>query len=295
MPSAPMLLPTLSGRNVTVDAFLKNPMRITEQVAKLADHQLIAQHLFHTLGQPVEGGGVLWASIQSKDELLAAGDVGPRSPGAEYSELQPVLPEPRLSQVEDYGATITLTEEDIRRNDLAKLDLATIQLANSITMKLDRRAFAALDDEMDPALNLLAPAGWDTVTLDGASPSPALSRPSAAIGAALRAFELDELGVVGDTLICHPDEAFNLRALYGENLQAMLDSLGLTMVSNPRATAGTALVVQAGECGVVAFEQPLTTRVIPNEKNRTVTVQTFCVPAYVPNHPRAARRITGCQ
>ncbi|GAA12571.1 major capsid protein [Gordonia alkanivorans] len=294
-PTTSMLLPTLTGSSLTVDAFLKNPTRITARVAQLTDKQLIAPWLFHTIGQPVVGGGVLWASLQKADQF-ASGDIGPRSPGAEYPQLQAVSPEPQLSKVEDYGGTQEIPEEAIKRNDLPFLDQCVTQLANDVAMKLDRRAFETLNTEMTrigSELDVLANAAWDTVQLDGATPTDPISRPTASFAKALMSFELDELGVIGDTLIVHPEQAAVLRTVYGSDLTDVLASFGLTMVSNPRATPGTALVVQAGECGVIQFEEPLTTRIIQNEINRTVTIQVFAVPAFAPNFARAARRITG--
>lgn len=53
------LIPALTGRQLTVDVALKQPTVIRNQIAKLADDQILLPKFFRQFGQQVQGGGML--------------------------------------------------------------------------------------------------------------------------------------------------------------------------------------------------------------------------------------------
>jgi hypothetical protein len=73
----------------------------------------------------------------------------------------------------------------------------------------------------------------------------------------------------------------------------MVESVGLTMYSNPRIPAGTAYVCQGGMVGTVGFEAPLTVDVYDERPTRSVWVQAYAVPAFAVDRPYAAKKLAG--
>ncbi|MGX9295158.1 major capsid protein [Tsukamurella paurometabola] len=290
----PTLLPTLTGRTLTVDAALKHPTAIRDQIAKIADTQLVAPNFFHSLGNPVEGGGVLYQVLRASDQYSS--DVEQRTPGQEYKVVEGVDPEQRLARVEDWGGKFKITDEQIERNDVSYLDMQTTQLANRIARKLDTRALSVLLDALDddPA-STVSGHSWGSLVLDGPLDqiTPSASRPTADFAAAQLAADLEELGVVHDTLVVHPTQAAALRTAYAEDIGKMLEGAGLKLVSNTLVPVGSAFVAQAGEAGVIAFEKPVTVTTWRDEATRSTWVQSYAVPAFAVNKPAAVKLING--
>lgn len=281
------LIPHLSGRVLSVDIALKNPTMIRDRIAHLADSQLLLPKFFSSLGAKVEGGGILYSVAKSSD--LYASGVEKRSPGAEYAVVDGVQPEPKRAVVEDWGGRFQVLDEHVDRNDVSYVDNQTTQLANSVVAKVDAAAMASVLEAS--VATIAATAAWDVAILDGATPTSPKERPTGSIAQVLEAFELDEMGIVPDTLLTSPAEARILRTLYGKDLAAVLESFGLDLVSNARIAAGSAYVLQAGAVGSVGFEKPLTVEVYDERATRSKWVQTYCVPAFAVEKPYAAKRL----
>lgn len=288
MPNA--LIPELTGRRLTVDVALKQPNLIRNQIAKLADEQLLLPKFFSNLGAPVTGGGMLYSVVQASD--FYSTDVEKRSPGNEYRVVEGVDPEPKLAVVEDWGGKFQITDEQISRNDVSYLDQQTTQLSNTIARKLDVAAMGAI---ADATIEAVTGHDWSDLVLVGpeARLTPSGSRPTADLSAAQLAADLEELGVTHDLLVVHPNEAHSLRVAYGDGLDAMLKSAGVTLFANPRVAAGTGWAVQAGSVGTVGFEAPLTVDKWDDRSTRSTWVQAYCVPAFAVDRPYAAKKITG--
>jgi hypothetical protein len=232
------LIPELSGRRLTVDVALKQPTMIRDQIAKLADSQILLPKLFRQFGQPVQGGGLLYSVVQASDFFTS--DIEKRTPGAEYRVVEGVDPEPKLAAVEDWGGKFQITDEQRTRNDVSYFDQQVTQLSNTIARKLDTRAVAALQ-----AASIAAVAvsnDWDGLVFVGPVDdlTPSADRPTAHLAQAQELADLEELGVRHDALLVHPSQARALRQAYADNLDAMLASAGLELVVNPRIPAGTA-------------------------------------------------------
>lgn len=293
MPPTPStLLPELNGRNVTVDYVLNQPSMIRARIAAIADSELLAPRFYHPLGAPVQGGAILYNVLKASD--LYTTDVEKRSPGAEYRKVEGVDPEIKMAEVADWGGSFDVTAEQIKRNVLSYLDQQTTQLANTIARKLDAAAMAAVEAAIDSA-NTVTGHSWENLMFVGTLGSITASndRPTADFSAAQLASDLQELGVKHDLLVVHPNQAHRLRAAYGDQLKAMLDSAGLDLHSNPRATPGAAFVAERGTVGTMGFEEPLTVRAWENKGTRSYTVQGFAVPAFAVERPYAMKKITG--
>ncbi|MGU3583060.1 major capsid protein [Rhodococcus sp. C26F] len=282
------LTPQLTGRLLTVEVALSQPSVIRDRIAKLADSQMVMPRFFSSLGKPVEGGGILY-SVAKASDLYATG-VEKRAPGAEYPVVEGVDPEPKLAKVDDYGGRFQTLDEQRKRNDVSYLDGQVTQLSNTVASKVDAAAMAAIAAaDID---SIVATTAWDEAIIEGATPSSPAERPTGTLAQALEMFESDSLGIVPNTLLVAPQEARVLRTLYGKDLGAVLDSFGLTLVSNARLEAGAAYVLRAGEVGTVGFEDPLTVEVYDDRATRSKWVQAFCVPAFAVEKPYAAKKLT---
>jgi hypothetical protein len=286
------LLPVLNGRQLTVDVVLKQPTIIAQQIAKIAGDLILLPKLFRQYGNRVQAGAMLWNSLQSSDYYTAA-PVEPRVPGAEYAQIEGVLPDPRLSLVEDFGGAFTVPIEQVLRNNISLLDTQVLQLSNTITKSLDLRSISALEAESPASIAVSLP--WDAAITVGplTSLTPSNELPTAHFAAAQALADRDELGVKLDTLLVAPEQAQALKTLYGQYLDAVLKSAGLTMYSNPRLTDGTAYMVQGGMVGVVGWEFGLTTESWMDQAIRSWRVQAFAVPAFAVDRPFACKKLTG--
>ncbi|KUI13453.1 hypothetical protein AU191_16825 [Mycolicibacterium acapulense] len=287
------LIPELTGRTLTVDAALKRPTVIRDRIAKLADEQILLPKFFRPSGARVEGGGLLYSVIAATDFFTT--DIEKRAPGAEYRVVEGIEPEPSLALVEDYGGRVQVLDETVTRNDVNRIDQLTTQLSNTIVRKLDVRAVAAL--EAASIGSVAVATSWEDLILSGPLDqlTPSGDRPTAHFAQAQELADLEELGVVLDTLIVAPEQARQLRTAYAENLGDMLKSAGFTsgMFANPRIPAGTAYVAQGGMVGTVGFEVPLTVEVVDDRLTRSRWIQAYAVPAFAVDRPFAAKKITG--
>lgn len=290
----PSLLPSLSGRTLTVDAALNQPTIIRNRIAKLADQQILLPKLFHDLGSQVQGGGILFNAVKASDFYTS--DIEQRSPGSEYKIVDGVDPDPQLATVADWGGRFQVTDEVVTRNQVNYLDQQTTQLANTIVKKLDVAAIANIEQalSLDPA-NTVVGHSWSGLVFVGSATSITASgnRPTADWAAAQLAADLQELGAVYNLLIVHPNQAAALRTAYAETLNDVLTSFGLELFVSPRMTAGVAYAVQKGEVGTVGFEKPLTVETYDDRAHRARWVQAYCVPAFAVDQPYRAKKITG--
>jgi hypothetical protein len=171
-------------------------------------------------------------------------------------------------------------------------------LSNTIVERLNRRAVESLEAALaaQPGGNVIPGNNWMTAVSTG--PETSLSEnselPAADLAAAQMAGEMLSLSVKYDTLLLNPQELFSLRVCYGEKLQAMLTSVGISSYfSLPRITAGTAYVVKRGDVGVIGFEDPLQTETWRAPEKRTSWVQAWCSPVWAVNKPHNCMKLTG--
>ena len=97
------LIPELTGRRLTVDVALKQPSVIRDQIAKLADDQILLPKVFRPFGAQVRAGGLLYSVIAAADFFKS--DVEKRTPGAEYKVVEGVQPGRSSRDVEDWEAS----------------------------------------------------------------------------------------------------------------------------------------------------------------------------------------------
>lgn len=291
-PVSSPLIPSLSGRNLTVDYALRNPTMIRNQIAKLADGQILLDKVCRPLGMQVQGGGLLYNSIQMSDFFTSP--IERRMPGGIYKTVEGVDPDPQLAPVEDWGGKFKVPNEVVTRNNVNYLDQQTVQLANTIVRKLDTRVVDSMA-AAEIASVAMSLAWSDAITvgpLDQLTPSNEL--PTAAFASAQKLADLEQLGQVYDLLIVAPDQAAALRTLYGPDLaRVMASNFEHGMFVSARLPSGTAYAVVRGGVGVVGFEVGLTVQTWEDYASRSWFVQAFAVPAFAIDRPYAAKKLTG--
>ncbi|QII05902.1 hypothetical protein BH93_11430 [Rhodococcoides fascians A25f] len=289
------LIPELNGRRLTVDVALKQQSVIRNRIAALADPQLVLDKFFTSLGAPVEGGGLLYSVIKASD-FYTSKPIEQRVPETEYAIVEGVDPESKLAKPEDWGGKFSISDERVKRNDASYLDQQTTQLTNTIVRKLNDSALAVVDAGIG-AENTIAGHNWNTVITTGpeANLTPNAARPAADFADAQLANDLQELGVQNDLLVLHPNQERALKVAYGENLDDVLKSAGLTagIFSTPRLTPGIGYALQKGQAGTVGFEFPLTVDTWDDRSIRSKWVQGFAVPAFALERPYAVKKLVG--
>lgn len=291
MTSPSALIPELNGRRLTVDMALRQPSIIRAQIARLADEQILLPKFFRALGQPVQGGAMLYSVIKASDFFSTS--IEKRAPLTEYKIVEGVDPDPEIAYVEDWGGKFQISDEQISRNDVSYLDQQTTQLANTIARKLDQAAMKAVTDKVLGENIIAFQDNWDDLVTVGPLDqiTPSAQRPPAHLSAAQLAADLQELGVRHNLIVVHPNQAHALRVAYGDQLAAMLSSAGVTMFANPRVEEGIVWAVESGMVGTVGFESPLTTDVWDDRSIRGKWVQSYVVPGFAVDRPFAAKKI----
>lgn len=296
------LLPSLNGRTLTVDVALNSSTILQNAIARLADKQILLPKFFREYGAKVEGGGMLYNSIQASDSFIA-GSLEQRIPGAEYKVVEGVDLDTQLALVEDWGGKFKVPDEVVMRNRVNFLVQQTTQLANTITRKLDTCVVDTL--QTSAARQITTPGtgiatvvvmdSWDDLVFVGPLDpiTPSAARPTAHFAGAQELADLEELGATYDLLVVHPNQARALRTAYGEGLNAMLTAAGFTegMFVSARIPAGTVYVCQKGNLGIVGFEIPLRVETWREPETRSWWVQAYVVPAFAVDRPYAAKKL----
>lgn len=269
----------LDGGLITVEQALTTPTSIERRIADIAEKDLLVDTVF-TTGGPVEGGAVIYAQTTEKD-LYVDGDIAQRTPGEEYQVVYDQEPEPQLARVEDWGGKFQITDEARDRNDTVEFDNKVTRLTNSIVKKINRRVIDTLTAALSVSNLLDSSNVWADTILDGdpSTITPPKRRPSADLAVVIAEAEKLDLGIEYSTLLVSPDTHRDLRIVYGQNLTAMLDDIGLTLKASNSVPNDRAFLVDDQQVGFVRYEKPLTVTTWRDEATRTTWVQGYAMPS----------------
>ena len=285
------------AQTLTVGTMMQQPARITERISRLAADQIILDKIFHTTGQKVTGGAMLFNVVNIED-FFTENDVEQRAPGTEYPIVRGVDPKPQTAPVEDWGGKFWIDDLKITRNATEFMNDQTTQLTNTIVETLNTRAIASLEAALaaQPGGNVVVGHDWASAVTIGpdANLTEGAELPAADIAAAQLVGENMRMGVKYDTLLLNPNELHSLRICYGDKLTAMLASVGIKEhFSYPLIAPGTAYVVVRGQAGIIGFEHPLDTETWRDPHKRISWVQSWCQPAWAVNKPFNCIKLTG--
>lgn len=290
----PLGPPSVNGNTLTVDTALKQPTRITRRIADQTLQNFIVSRIF-AQGGAVSGGAVIYDQAVL-NELYLDRDVERVGPGDEFPIVGSSRQAPKVAEVEKYGGKFFVTREARDRNDIAHFNNQVTILGNTVVRKVNTRAIA----ELDGAIAALGGAGtfvgtnWNAVVTAGDSASQADEYPVRDFVEAQRLADVEELGVHYDLWLLHPTQRAALTILYGDKLQALLDSLGIREVfSSNRITPGSGFAVATGQVGELRIEQPLETETEYITKNQKTLVQSSVRPVMYVTNPYSIKKVTG--
>lgn len=290
----PLGAPELTENVLTVDTALNEPERITQRISDITLQRFIVDRIFASQGLTVAAGAVIYDQAV-ENELYTNRDVERRMPGDEYPIVGANRRAPKVATSEDWGGKFFFTDEARRRNDVVHLDNQTTQLANTIVKKTNTRAIL----ELEAAIASLGGQGvvtghnWSAVVTAGTNASTAGVYPAADFALAQLGADREELGVIYDLWLVNPQEAANLKTVYGSSYAEVLASHGIEIFPSNRVVAGTAYAVARGQVGFLDYEQGLATETWREPKNKVTWVQSSVVPIMGVTNPFSIKKIVG--
>lgn len=302
-----------SGTQLTVDASLKQPVRLSRELTALVNKRLVSRRLFQR-GPAALGGSIEYERSQSlyMDSTRDAETIAERAkwPRAGFSE------DIRQAKVNQWGLEFPVSNLAIRRNRTDVLRRGMIKLGNTLAKRLDTAAMAVLEADVDIQTQA-ASALWTTAGTDIISD----------VGFAQEKIETQDEGYDGfngATLVLHSnlrDALLNntvLRnALPRETNDGQIRSgmmapfLGLSeIIFTPRITQTLALLIDTNVAGTVVDEipdpqegwqtfnpdpsvDPLYTMVYEDNTTKEKVVAAGRWPAFFLTDPKAVVKITG--
>ena len=263
---------------ISVDQALKNPTVIEQRVAELAGKNLLVSNIFAE-GGDVDGGSVIYSKITEK-HLYTDADVSERQPGDEYAVVYSEQPDLQLARVQDFGGKFAVSDENRKRNNAIDFDNDTTRLANTITRKINRVAIETINAAVEAGdTNQLVYGGnWDSVQIDGATPTPPGERPHSQIATTVALADEKDLGIEYNRMVVSPSMRAQLRSIYGTDLKAVLDDFGLELISSNFVEPNRVYLIDQEKAGFVRYEDPLTITAYRDEAHRQTWVQGYAMP-----------------
>jgi hypothetical protein len=289
-PVHPLGPPTLSGNELTVDTMLEQPTRITNMIMDLSLQRFIIDRIFASAGG-VTGGAVVYDVVE-RNELYASRDIGRVSPGGEFPLITSERPAPAIAEVEKWGGKVFLTDEARERNKAALFTNKMRQLTNTIIRKLNQRAIFELEKSITASNQKTNGNNWSAVVVGGSAQSLQTKFPAFDFSHAAQLAEEQELGIVYDLWILHPQEFTQLATIYGMgSLKDLLSYMGIDVYVSPRVTPGTAYVVASQQVGEMRVEKALGTVTWREEETERTWVQASVRPVMYVNNPFAVLKV----
>lgn len=288
----PLGPPVVSGSTITVDTMLNQPTRVTRMIMDLSLQRFIADRVFASAGG-VSGGAVIYDQ-EVANELYADRDVQRVAPGEEFPLITSSRRTPQVALVEKWGGKVYVTDEARDRNNSVALTNQLRQLANTIVRKINARAIAELEAAIAAfPSQTFAGHDWSTVVTTGSSASNSTLWPAADFAKANLLANQQELGVTYDTWLVNPTQLMRLQLIYGNYLNEVLSSFGVSVYSSNRVASGTAYVIAAQQVGEMRVEKPLSTATWREEKTERNWIQSSVRPVMYVTNPYSVIKITG--
>lgn len=287
----PLLAPVITGSDITVDLMLQDPTRVTRMLADLTLQRFIVDRIFPNAGG-VTGGAVVYDQ-QDLNELYADRDVERVEPLAEFPLISTSRKAPKPAEVEKWGGKVVISDEARTRNNGVMFTNQLRQLANTITRKVNQRAVAELEASIAATGQVMTGRNWNAIITAGTSASNNDAYPARDFAIAQLTADEDELGVTFDLWIMNPAQLAQLRIVYGDRLQAVLQSYGLDVYASNRVAPGTAYAVASGQVGEMRLEKPLGTEIWREPGIEGTYVQASVRPVMYVTNPYSVLKVTG--
>lgn len=291
---------TISGTTYTVDWLAQNPTVIPGIIRELVADRIgyFSDKIFDTPGYSVQGGAVIF-EITKPNELFLPTDqsLAPRAPGAEAPRVGSTRGEPSIAFPESWSGSLEITNEAKRRNNPITIQKQMVQIANTFVNIFETRAIAVLEALVALSENARIKenkTNWATAAEAEASKLKGSESPLVDLAYVTQLFTEDNAGLTPKWLILNPVQVFQLTIAFPMvgQLDAMLNSFGLSIVSSAKVTAGTGYLVAEKGVGHILYEAPLTqeTEYVARRKTTVTTMET--VPVFVGDDPLAVIKLT---
>jgi len=266
-----------SGPQVTVNDWLKDPLRIPQYMVNIMDQGFLADAVLRHAGAAPAGV----VRYNETTPLYADSASAARAEFGEVQVARTSLGQPNVAYSVEQALAVVISDEDVRRSNVDKLNLRMQQVKNTIIRAWDDAFIAAL---------LAASVQTAPVALSWAVSTTDIR------GDILAAMQLIEaaadangsiLGYQADTLIVNRATKYNIirstqfnAEYYGgdiadENLRYTgklpQKIMGLNVLSSPRVPANKAILLQSGASGFIADELPLQATPLYRDEPRKVS------------------------
>ncbi|WP_280185832.1 MULTISPECIES: hypothetical protein [Nocardia] len=301
----PPAAPTISGDNITISRFLKDPQLIARRLRELAEQRFIADVLL-TGRFNAEGGAIGYETGES-----IYSDTAPEAvaPGGEYPLTKISEGDAQIAKTVKWGRDTEVTDEAIARRKMDPVNRAMKKMVNQMVKTIDGLALATIASQVTQTS--AASAAWDTGT-------PTILRDVLRVVAQIRA--LNE-GYEPDVIVV--DDLTWANVMSDDKIASLLrreDGLapiytgdfpsiaGLRFLPTPNLpVAGSAFVVDTSQLGGMADEKlagpgyasaggsipGVEVKSIRDEDNDKYRLRSRRVTVPVVLEPRAAWEITG--
>lgn len=289
---------TVSGQQITTDAWLKREEVINRRVADITQKKFIAQDIFTISG--INAPAVVTEIPNAVDnDLFTTTDAQRVEPLTRFPRAKATRGTLTTFTPEKWGHEYEVSQEAIDDNDVSVQQRAPQQLANTLVRKLNIRAIETLEAAATAySRTQAAAATWDAINALTADNKTNASSPLNVLALADEKVEEEERGWEDtfDTLLLHTNQKRALRIALGKDWRSYFAEEGITkIVSSPRVTAGTAYYLASGQVGAMRFNQPLSTRVYEKPEVDGRIIQSKC--RFIPyvNEPYAFLKLTGLE
>lgn len=284
------------GQRITVDDYLKDPLRIPALVLDLMQNEFIIESVLRNAGQNNSGAVV----FEKSTPLFAQKDPSIRQEFAEVPAVTGAVGEKLVAYSYERALAITVSDAMRRRQIVDPVTRQITQVRNSMVKSWNLAFFALLDANIGSnQIYAIDPtAAWDSANsiVGSASPLPFIIRDQIADAAYLvnNAFSTDQttpttaknyFGFEADTLIIDHTAKLALfksqdfaRPYIGDAATSSIQFsgvmprqvMGLDVLVSHQCPTGSAYILQRGRAGFYSDELPMTATPLYRQEPRKV-------------------------
>lgn len=265
------------GPRITVDSFLKDPLRIPALVFQMTDQQFLADALLRSAG-PIQSGV---AEFYESTPFYADSDSGKRAEFAEVPIAVTSRGTPKVSYVAERALAILISDEMKRRMNVDPVNTQLMQVRNTLVKNWDDAFVSALEAAVTQTVT---GGAWSTAT-SGNVARGNITDAMKLIATAAAPGQNTSFGFKADTLVVGQGRQFDLikqddfnkpyvgniadeNLLYTGKLPSKI--MGLDVVVSRVLADDTAIVMQRKVAGFIADELPLQTSALYRDEPRKV-------------------------
>lgn len=289
---------TVSGQNVTVDSWSKQPEVIRRRIAVLAQKKFFADKVFNVSGT-ITGAGIVTEIPNAVDnDVFTTTDVQKIMPLGKYPRSKTTRGTLTTFTPDKWGHEFELADEAVTDNDTSVMNRCPQQMSNTLVRKMHVVAINVLDAAATTySRTQAAAATWDATNAVAWNVKTNATSPLNVLALANEKIESEERGFDGmlDTLVLNQAQKRALViGLGATEWMSVLDTYGVKNVFvSPRVTAGTAYFTASGQVGDIRFADPLSVRTYREDDTDSTIIKAKARFAAFVNEPYAFLQLTG--